>query len=159
MKNTMMMKAHRVLAHTLAALALGAMTFGPVWEAHTTEEQARRKADKVVDRLARAGSNFYTQNFAVAEHGGYRDFFVFLTPGVNHDIFVSGSHAAFDVDLSIFEPGKDGNFSYFKTYDNQKPFNSIVFKPKRSGVHIIRVHLSNSKRDGAHIFFIIGVRG
>jgi hypothetical protein len=159
MKKTMTtMKAHRTIAHMLAALAIAAMTFAPVWEAHSTEKQARRKADKVVDRLARAGSNFYTQNFALAEYGGYRDFFVFLTPGVNHDIFVSGCHDAFDVDLSVFEP-KGENFSYLKTYDNARPFHSIVFKPKRSGVHIIRVHLSNSKRDGAHIFFTIGVRG
>ena len=155
----MMMTTKRMTPHILAAIALVAMVLGPVWEVNASEKQARKKADKVVERLARQGSNFYTQNFAVAKYGSYRDFFVFLTPGVNHDIFVSGCYDAYDVDLSIFEPRKSGGFAYVRTYDNGKPFHSVVFRPNRSGVHVIRVHLSNSTPDGGHIFFTIGVRG
>ena len=149
----------RTAPHALAAIALAAMTLAPVWEAQATEIQARRKADKVVERLARQGSNFYTQNFSVAPFGGFRDFFVFLSPGVTHDIFASGCFDAFDVDISIFEPRPGGGFTYVNTFDNQKPFQSIVFRPGRSGVHVVRIHLSSATADGAHIFFTIGVRG
>jgi hypothetical protein len=145
-------------AHALAVLAVGAMVLSPIWEAQATEIQARRKADKVVEKLARQGSNFYTQNFSVAGFGGFRDFFVFLSPGVTHDIFASGCFDAFDVDITLFEPDGRGSFFFVKTFDNGKPFQSIVFRPKRSGIHVVRVHLSNATRDGAHIFFTIGVR-
>ncbi len=144
--------------HALAATALLAMTLAPTWQAQATEIQARRKADAVVERLARQGSNFYTQNFSISEYGGFRDFFVFLSPGVTHDIFASGCFDAFDVDISLFAPRVGGGFEYVNTFDNAKPFQSIVFRPARSGVHVVRVHLSNATFDGAHIFFTIGVR-
>lgn len=152
------MKTLRKLSHAIAATAAAAMILSPIWQAQATEIQARRKADKVIERLARQGSNFYTQNFAFSPHRGFKDFFVFLTGDVTHDIFASGCFDAFDVDISMFEPTDGDFFRYVRTFDNAKPFHSIVYRPKRSGVHVVRVHLSNSTFDGAHLFFTIGVR-
>ena len=149
---------HKKYPHALAAIAAMAMVLSPMWQAQSTEIQARRKADKVIERLSRQGSNFYTQNFAVSRFGGYVDFFVFLSAGVTHDIFASGCFDAFDVDITMFQPTGQGFYSFVRTFDNGKPFQSIVFRPVRSGVHVVRVHLSNSTLDGAHLFFTIGVR-
>ncbi len=155
----------RTLAHILTALAITTVTLAPMGQAQAGPAQARRMADKVMERFNNQGIFVTDQAFGVVAHGGQSDYVTFMTAGVKYHVFVSGDSNIDDIGISFWGPKQpNGNFSFIKGQgikeeSSIKRFRSIVFYPRRSGLYLARIHMFSGNPDGAHIYTVVGIGG
>lgn len=150
-------------AHGLMAMAVTAMVLAPQFEAQANVAEARANARVAVKAFNDNNVILVDQASGVVRKRGFGDYTTFLSAGLNYVIFTSGDNGVKDIGLTLWGPRRsNGRFTLqakkgISRSSGTKQFRVLGFKPKTSGLYLIRVHLIDTPNEGAHVFTLIGL--
>ncbi len=151
------------LAHMLAALAIFAPLTFPSSTVHANAAEARRSAKAASKVFNDEGVFVVDQASGVVPFRGTGDYVTFMTAGVKYFVLVSGDSNVEDIGVSLWGPKKsNGRFRLvhhegLKENSDIQPYRLMAVKPRVSGLYLIRLHLIDGDRDGAHVYTLIGI--